>query len=148
MMNIPRLLTCLASVVLVVALSNASFAQGRANLRGQISDEFGASIVGATVTLTDAAGAQKTATTNADGSYSFTALAPGKYKVHANAAGFATSDDAAVDLTAARRDPLNISLKIAAIESQVKVNADAPLSTESSNNANQTVVSGRDLDAF
>jgi uncharacterized lipoprotein NlpE involved in copper resistance len=148
MMKTRRLLTCLASVVLIVTFATASFAQGRASLRGQISDEFGASIVGATVTLTDASGAPKTATTNADGAYSFTGLAPGKYKVHANAAGFATSEDAEVDLTAARRDPLNISLKIAAIESQVKINSETPLSTESSNNANQTVISGRDLDAL
>jgi len=147
-MKIRRLLTCLASVVLIVAFSTASFAQGRANLRGQISDEFGASVVGATVTLTDASGAQKTATTNADGLYSFNGLAPGKYKVHANAAGFATSEDTEVDVTTARRDPLNISLKIAAIESQVKVNADAAISTDSSNNANQTVISGKDLDAL
>src|SRR6266852_5666664 len=148
MMKIRRLLTCLASVVLMVAFSTASFAQGRASLRGQISDEFGASIVGATVTLTDASGAQKTATTNADGAYSFNGLVPGKYKVHANATGFATSEDAEVNVTAARRDPLNISLKIAAIESQVKVNADAAISTDASNNANQTVISGRDLDAL
>jgi hypothetical protein len=148
MMNIRRLLTCLAVVVFVAALSTASFAQSRATLRGQISDEFGASIVGATVTLTDASGAQKTATTNADGAYSFTGLAPGKYKIRAIAAGFATSEDAGVEVSAARRDPLNISLKIAAIESQVKVNADAALSTDSSNNANQTVISGKDLDAL
>jgi hypothetical protein len=148
MMNIRRLLTCLASVVLVAAFSSAAFAQARANLRGLISDEFGASIVGATVTVTDAAGAQKTATTNADGNYSFTGLAPGKYKIHATAPGFATSEDAEVDVSAARRDPINLSLKIAAIESQVKINAEAPLSTDSSNNANQTVISGRDLDAL
>src|SRR6267142_5660344 len=148
MMKTRRLLTCLASVVLIVTCSTASFAQARASLRGQISDEFGASIVGATVTLTDASGAQKTATTNADGAYSFTGLAPGKYKVHAIAAGFATSEDAEVDVTAARRDPLNISLKIAAIESQVKVNGDAAISTDAANNANQTVISGRDLDAL
>src|SRR5437016_3483286 len=143
MMKIRRLITCLASIVLIIVFSTASFAQGRASLRGQISDEFGASIVGATVTLTDAAGVQKTATTNADGGYSFTGLAPGKYKVRAVAAGFATSENADVDISAARRDSFNISLKIAAIESQVKVNADAALSTDSSNNANQTVISGK-----
>src|SRR5712671_5105050 len=147
-MNIRRLFPYLAAVVLIVALSTASFAQGRASLRGQISDEFGASIVGATVTLTDVSGAKKTTTTNADGGYSFTGLAPGKYRVHANAMGFATSEDAEVGLSAARRDPLNISLKIAAIESQVKINADSALSTDSSNNANQTVISGKDLDAL
>lgn len=147
-MNIRRLLTCLAAVVLVGAFSAAVFAQGRASLRGLITDEFGAAIVGATVTLSDASGAQKTATTNSDGTYSFTGLAPGKYKVRAIATGFASSEDAEVDVTAARRDPFNISLKIAAIESQVKINAEAPLSTDASNNANQTLITGRDLDAL
>ena len=147
-MNNRKLLNCLAAVVLVAAFSTIAFAQGRGSLRGLITDEFGAAIVGASVTLTDASGAQKTATTNADGTYNFTGLAPGKYKVHAVAAGFATSEDGEVDLTAARRDPFNISLKIAAIESQVKINSETPLSTESSNNANQTVISGRDLDAL
>ena len=147
-MNIRRLLTCLAAVVLVAAFSTAVFAQGRASLRGLITDEFGAAIVGATVTLSDASGAQKTATTNADGTYSFTGLAPGKYKVRAVATGFATSEDAEVDVTAARRDPFNIGLKIAAIESQVKINAEAPLSTDASNNANQTLITGRDLDSL
>src|SRR6202163_3735906 len=112
MMNIPRLFPCLASIILVAVFSTAAFAQGRANLRGLITDEFGAAIVGATVTLTDASGAQKTATTNADGTYSFTGLAAGKYKISAIAAGFATSEQAEVDVAAARRDPFNISLKI------------------------------------
>src|SRR5712692_322352 len=135
-MNTRKLLICFAALILAGAFSTSVFAQARASLRGQISDEFGASIVGATVTLTDASGAQKTATTNADGAYSFNGLVPGKYKVHANAAGFATSEDAEVNVTAARRDPLNISLKIAAIESQVKVNADTAISTDAANNAN------------
>src|SRR5882672_12647497 len=99
MMNIRRLLPCLASIILVAVFSTTSFAQGRANLRGLITDEFGAAIVGATVNLTDASGAKKTATTNADGNYSFTGLTPGKYKVSAIAVGFATSEDAEVDVS-------------------------------------------------
>src|SRR5216684_3640078 len=120
MMSLRKVLTPFVSFLLVAAFATSVFAQGRASLRGLITDEFGAAIVGASVTLTDASGAQKTATTNADGTYSFTGLAPGKYKVHAVATGFATSEDGEVDLTAARRDPFNISLKIAAIQSQVK----------------------------
>src|SRR5438445_12141810 len=147
-MNIRKLLTCLASAILVAALSAATFAQARASLRGLITHESGASIVGATVTLTDASGTQKTGTTNGDGNYTFTGLAPGKYTIHAAATGFAISEDASVDVTAARRDPFNITLKIAAIESQVKVNADTPLSTDTGNNANQQVLSGKDLDAL
>src|SRR2546430_8240480 len=147
-MNIRKLFPCLATVLLLAGLSVTVFAQGRASLRGVINDEFGASIVGATVTLTAAAGAQKTATTTADGTYSFAGLAPGKYRVHATASGFATSEDAEVDVTVAKRDPVNITLKIAAIETQVKVNAETPISTDTNNNANQQVLSGKDLEAL
>src|SRR5882672_7842230 len=148
MMKTRKLLICFAALILAAAFSTSVFAQARASLRGVISDEFGAAIVGATVTLTHASGAAKTATTNADGAYVFNGLAPGKYKIHAIATGFAVSLDADVDVAAARRDPVNISLKIAAIESQVKVNADTPLSTDTNNNANQQVISGKDLDAL
>src|SRR6266852_1806994 len=148
MMKTRRLQICFAALVLVAAFSTSVFSQARATLRGVISDEFGAAIVGATVTLTDASGAAKTATTNADGAYAFNGLTPGKYKVHAIAAGFAVSTDADIDVATGKRDPVNISLKIAAIESQVKVNADTPLSTDTGNNANQQVISGKDLDAL
>src|SRR6266404_3091436 len=147
MMNIRKLLTPLAALMLAAAFATGAFAQGRASLRGLITDEFGAAIVGATVTLIGPAGG-KTATTNADGTYTFTGLTPGKYTIHAIAPGFAISEDAAVDINAGRRDPFNISLKIAAIESQVKVNAETPLSTDSTNNANQTVISGKDLEGL
>src|SRR3989442_15593446 len=129
-MNIRKLFTCLATVLLMAGLSATVFAQGRASLRGVINDEFGASIVGATVTLTDAAGAQKTATTTADGTYLFAGLAPGKYKVHATATGFAPSEDAEADVTPAKRDAVNITLKIAAIETQVKATAETPVRTD------------------
>src|SRR5207244_5410503 len=46
------------------------------------------------------------------------------------------------------RGPVKITLKIAAIESQVKVNADSPISTDSNNNANQQVLTGKDLEAL
>src|SRR5207237_5681010 len=147
-MHIRKLFPCLVTVLLLAGLSTTVFAQGRASLRGVINDEFGASIVGATVTLTDASGTQKTTTTTADGTYSFAGLAPGKYKVHAAATGFAASEDTEVDVTAARRDPVNITLKIAAIESQVKISAETPLSTDTNNNANQQVLSGKDLEAL
>jgi hypothetical protein len=147
-MNIRNLIKLLAGVALVAAISISAAAQNRGTLRGQVSDEFGASIVGATVTLTDAAGTAKTATTGPDGNYSFTGLTAGKYKVHAASAGFATSEDTEIDVAANRREPLNFTLKIAAIETQVKVNSDTPISTDANNNANQQVLSGKDLDAL
>ncbi|HYW69785.1 MAG TPA: carboxypeptidase regulatory-like domain-containing protein [Pyrinomonadaceae bacterium] len=147
-MNIRKFISPILCAAFVVAFSINAVAQNRASLRGSISDEFGATIVGATVTLTDASGVAKTATTNNDGAYSFTNLAPGKYKISAIAAGFAASEAADVDVAANRRDPLNITLKIAAIETQVKVNAENPVSTDPNANANQQVITGKDLDAL
>jgi hypothetical protein len=147
-MNIRKLLSPILCAGLIVAFSITAFAQNRATLRGSISDEFGATIVGATVTLTDANGVAKTATTNNDGAYSFTNLAPGRYQILALATGFAASEPANVDIAANRREPLNITLKIAAIESQVKVSADNPVSTDPNANANQQVITGKDLDAL
>src|SRR5688500_20301412 len=78
-------------LLLVFALMGSiGFAQpGRGTLRGVVNDEFGAVVVGATVTLTDAAGTAKTAVTNNDGVYTFSGLAPGKYTVSGTATGFA-----------------------------------------------------------
>jgi hypothetical protein len=148
MMTIRRIFPTLAAAILALVVITSAMAQGRMTLRGVISDEFGATIVGATVTLTAPGATPKTATTNNEGAYAFTGLAPGKYTIQAASSGFAPSEQVEVDLTAARRDPLNLTLKIAAIETQVKVNADTPLSTEANNNANAQVITGKDLDAL
>lgn len=147
-MTIRKFFPLVTAAILALAVASSVLAQGRQNLRGVISDEFGAAIVGATVTLSVEGSTPKTTTTNADGTYTFTGIAPGKYMVMALATGFAPSDPVEVDLTATRRDPLNIMLKIAAIETQVKVDANTPLSTDTNSNANQQVISGKDLDAL
>jgi hypothetical protein len=123
-------------------------AQGRATLRGSVNDEVGAVIVGATVTLTDGAGAQKTATTGNDGVFTFTGLTPGKYLVRAVAGGFAQSDDLEVDVTTGRRDPTVITLKVAEIQSEVKVESAPPISTDPTSNANQQVLTAKDIEAL
>jgi Carboxypeptidase regulatory-like domain/TonB dependent receptor len=147
-MNIRKCFPSVALLILALALSTNVMAQGRASLRGLITDEFGAAIVGATVTLTDSAGKPKTATTSGDGTYSFSGLTPGKYKIQAAAAGFAPSENGDVDVAVATREPVNITLKIATIQSEVKINSDTPLSTDTANNANQQVISGKDLEGL
>ncbi len=150
MSRVRRILVRLLWANLILSFSvSATFAQAaRSALRGTVVDEFGAAIVGAAVTLTDAAGKTKTATTAGDGAYIFSGLAPGEYTIHAAATGFATSDDVEVDLTTARREPFSITLKVTIEEQRVTVAAQTPISTEASNNANQIVISGRDLEAL
>src|SRR2546423_8647324 len=149
MMNTKRLIANIGFLAAVIALSvTLVSAQGRATLRGSVKDEAGAVLVGATVTLTDPSGTQKTATSGRVGSFTFSGLTPGKYLIRAEAAGFAQSNDVDVDVTTARRDPITISLKIAEIQSEVKVESNQPISTDPTINANQQVISGKDLDAL
>src|SRR5437588_6146825 len=148
-MKMKRLIAYFVLAVAVLAASVSLVnAQGRATLRGSVKDEVGAVIGGATVTLTDASGAQKTATSDAGGSFIFTGLTPGKYLIRAEAGGFAQSQDIDVDVTTARREPIAITLKPAEIQSEVKVESNPPISTDPTSNANQQVISGKDLDAL
>lgn len=138
------------SVALIVLLSmTAALAQqARGSLRGVIKDEFGATIVGATVSITDGAGVKKDALTNNDGAYVFTGLAPGKYMLTASAAGFAVAEESEVTIAAGQRQSLDITLAVTIEEQKVTIAAETPLSTDASNNANQTLITGKDLDAL
>jgi uncharacterized surface anchored protein len=95
-----RTLSTASTIILILVLNSASaLGQARGSLRGLITDELGAAIVGASVTLTDAQGSQKKTTTNAEGVYTFTGLAPGKYSLSATATGFASSESREADIT-------------------------------------------------
>ena len=130
-------------VLLSAALVTAQ--QARGTLRGLITDELGAAIVGANVTLTDASGVQKKTTTNGEGVYNFAGLALGKYTLTAAAPGFAPSENREVNLTTARQT-VDLTLRVT-IEEKVTI-AETAVSTEATNNANQTVIAGKDLDAL
>ena len=130
-------------VLFTVAIISAQ--QTRGTLRGLITDELGAAIVGASVTLTDSTGVQKKTTTNNEGVYSFAGLAPGKYSLQAIAPGFAPSDGKEVEITG-QRESADLTLRVT-IEEKVTVN-DTPISTEATSNANQTLIVGKDLDAL
>ena len=135
-------------VILAFALFftvNVTAQQARGTLRGLITDELGAAIVGASVTLTDATGVQKKTTTNGEGVYTFAGLTLGSYKLQAVAPGFTTSEEQTVDIKAGRQS-LDVTLKVT-IEERVTV-AETPISTEATNNANQTIIGGKDLDAL
>src|ERR1700754_977374 len=115
--------------ILCFALSmtaNVAAQQTRGTLRGLITDELGAAIVGANVTLTDATGTQKKTTTNAEGVYTFSGLTLGKYTITAFAPGFAQADNKEVDVTS-QRQTVDLTLKVT-IEEKVTVGGDTPVS--------------------
>jgi hypothetical protein len=137
------------NLLLALALTTiVAFGQGTGSLRGQITDEFGGIVVGATVTLVDAAGVEKTATTNDEGVYLFDKLAAGIYTVRATTTGFGIFENTAVNVAAGRREALDIRLNVVLENEDVTVAAETPISTEAENNQSALVIKGTDLDAL
>jgi len=147
-MTIRKLPKWILLFTLVITYSGPVLGQDRASLTGAVNDEFGASIVGATITVTSAVGTQSATSSGADGTYYFSGLAAGEYKVSVSAKGFATSGELEVDVVTKRRNILNVTLKVASIQSEVMVGGDGDVSTEPSANADQRLVIGRDLEAL
>lgn len=137
------------ALLLILSASCAAFGQqATGTLRGQVRDELGGAIVGATVTVTNQGGAEKTATTNDEGVYTVGGLQPGRYTVRAQSSGFGVYENAEVDVLAGRRETLDIRLNVTIEEESVTVAAETPLSTEPENNSDAVVLRGSDLDAL
>ncbi len=138
------------AIALCASLAGLVVAQQRAgSLRGQVLDELGGAIVGASVTVIDSAGVEKSVVTNNSGSYTINGLAPGKYTVRATNAGFAMSETPDVEIANAKPVQFDITLKVAIEEQKVTVAADSrELSTEPENNAGAVVLKGAELDSL
>ncbi len=125
--------------------ASAVFAQN-ATLTGQVADETGAVVPGAKITVNGST--VKTATSDNNGAYSVTGLAPGSYSVLA-AAPDLTMHPAQITLKAGSQT-LNLQLKVASTVQQVTVEESTGpvLSTEASSNASQLVMRGDDLQSL
>ncbi|HEX8709419.1 MAG TPA: carboxypeptidase regulatory-like domain-containing protein [Pyrinomonadaceae bacterium] len=147
---IQRTIKLSLGLALILALSaTAGFAQqGTGSLRGQITDELGGAIVGATVTVVNESGVERSVQTNDEGVYVITGLAPGSYTVRAAMKGFAISENPDVRVEAGRRGDLDLKLGVAIEEQQVTVADQRNLSTESESNADALVLRGKDLEAL
>ena len=105
----------------------AAFAQANSSsVVGTVTDESGASVPGATVTVTNI-GTQsvRTVQTNERGDYSVTALDIGIYEVSAQLEGFRTAvaTDVRLEVDLVRRQ--NMTLQVGVVTEQVTVQADA-----------------------
>jgi hypothetical protein len=121
-------------IIIAFAATSAS-AQFRAGIQGVITDTAGATVAGATVTLTNKETSQTQTTTASDaGFYRFTGLAPGLYSVTVEQQGFKkhVQDDVKVDAEATTG--LDLSLEAGGVNEVVTVQAtDVGLQTEDPN---------------
>ena len=140
---------CVGLALVVCASAVVQGPQASGTLKGQVTDEQGGVISGATITLIDSNNTQRTATTNDQGAYTFNNVLPGKYFLRATANGFALYENEAVEVTAGRRDPFNIKMTVTIEKQKVTITAgDTGLSTDPDNNAGAVILKGRDLDAL
>jgi hypothetical protein len=118
-------------------------------LRGQVMDETGAAIPGATVTVAGPSGAPKTTTSGNDGSYSFVGLPPGTYAVRVSAPDLTQAQPVKIVLQPGAQS-LDLKMKVATVTQQVTVqdSAGPNVSTDPSSNSTATVLRGDDLQAL
>jgi uncharacterized membrane protein YgcG len=139
----------LGLLLLVAVCAGAALAQQSAAgiLHGQISDEFGGVIVGATVTATDAAGKAKTVVTDNDGNFTLAGLAPGHYTVRAFATGFALYENAEVNVQPGRNELPKVTLGVSLEKEEVTVASEGPLNVDEAG-AGAIVLKGKDIEAL
>jgi Carboxypeptidase regulatory-like domain len=133
----------------ILVCSGASFAQAPAGrLHGQITDQTGAVIPAASITVKNASGLVVSAVSDGAGSYDVKNLAPGKYTISVSAKGFSPATQN-VEIAAGQNLNTNIAMEIRIKEEDIQVQSDAAtVSTGADNNSNSVVISGKDLDAL
>jgi Carboxypeptidase regulatory-like domain len=115
----------LCSVLLL--FSATALAQFTASIQGVVQDPTGAGVAKATIHLVNVATGNTTvATSDESGNYRFVSLAPGSYKITAEAAGFSKSE-ASVTLLTEQNLNVPIALKVGSISESVVVSTEAPV---------------------
>jgi Carboxypeptidase regulatory-like domain/TonB dependent receptor len=136
-------------LILALCAGIALAQQPTGTIKGQVTDEFGGVIVGATVSAVDPNGVEKATTTNGDGAYAVNGLAPGKYAIRVTGKGFGNYEQADVTLTAGRAQQLNVILKVTIEQQKVTVTPEGTgVSTDPENNLGAIVLKGADLEAL
>ena len=131
--NLVRPLACGLFLLCAVITTSAQF---RAGVQGTISDSSGALVTGAKVVLKDTeTGKTQDATSNDEGFYRITGLAPGKYELTVEKTGYKTSLSQNVAISAEVIQGLDVILEVGEITATVVVSQDtaAELQTETAN---------------
>jgi uncharacterized membrane protein YgcG len=135
--------------LLVLGLSFTTLAQtGQGWLKGIVTDPSGAVVVGATVTISSPSGQTFTSESNSRGVYDIRNLEPGKYNLTVTAKGFSPYQLTDV-IVPAEGQTLDAQLGIQAEKQQLTVEDQGTnVEVSASQNASQTVIKGKDLEAL
>lgn len=136
------------STLMLLALCLRSNAQSTVSqVSGVVQDGSGAAIPGATVTITNVdTDAARTGVSATDGSYTFTNLVAGPYKLQVAKEGFATYNQSGIVLQVNSSPQVNVTLKIGSVSEQIEVQANAAMVETSSNGVGQVIDQQRVVD--
>lgn len=109
-------------------------------IRGAVTDQAGAMVVGVKVTLTDeSAGATRSTLTTEAGEYVFTQVVPATYSVTAEAPGFKKFERKGVAIATQQFVTLDLKLEIGAVTESVQVTEEVPLLEASTASTGQVI---------
>lgn len=128
-MRLHSTLTLWLTMLLVMCLTPRASGQvgaSLAQLNGTVTDQSGASVAKASITLRETeTNRTYAAVSNANGFYLVPNLPPGQYELGAEAAGFAKSTRTGIVLTVGQVATLDVDLKVASVGEKVVVTGEA-----------------------
>ena len=119
---------------------------GSATLRGTVRDAQGALVSGATITLiNERTKDERQGKSSDDGTYTFTAVAPGVYLLKAEAPGFKTSSQANVSIETSSTQGIDITMEVGLPTETVTISAgNEQLQTETG--AKENTITAKQID--
>ena len=116
----------LLAILLLPSAAGAQVAVG--TLLGNVQDDTGGAVPGATITATETrTNISRTAQSNAAGNYTFNNLAPGVYRVEAELAGFRKFTRENVEVAVNTTVRVEVVLGLGELEESVTVTGEAPM---------------------
>src|ERR1700678_2129947 len=104
-----------------------------ASVTGSVTDQTGAVLTGATVTVSSASGFKQTGTTNAQGVYTVSGLPPGTYDMAVTAPSFKAFQTSGIALAAGDVMPMDAMLETGGEKQEVNVTAGGAAQVETEN---------------
>ena len=120
------ILICVFLFAVIATLAAPLYGQNVGSLAGQVTDPSGSAVAAATVELTNTANnGTRSTKTDDQGSYYFSQLPPGNYKVKVTKAGFKVSLEGRVSVLVATPTRLDFHLELGSISQQVTIESAA-----------------------
>jgi len=144
----PAVARAITLATLASACTTVMHAQVLGDLKGRVTDASGAALSGARVDLTDTdTGVRQSTTTSSAGTYDFTNLISGIYRIAVQSSGFKGSKRTGITVTTGQTVGLDIALEAGATAETISVTADAPPLQNSTSDI-QTTIPGRTVIAL